>query len=382
MGQMAMSVVLLVVAGLFLRSFDATKRLDPGFGQDPTAVLTFMIPAQEYPSAEGRLLLESILQEVRTRPEVSQAAAISNIHLNPMNSMFLDVNVEGVPAPEGRSAHIVDFTSVSPGFFATAGMTLLEGRDFLPEDRADALPVCVINQAMANRFWPGENPLGRIIQVEIPGWDDVSVVGVVSTAKIRSLGEDPTPFMYLPYGQAYNATISVMALTSDPQGTAGELYRWLREAHPDLIVSGSRSLADHIGVMLIFNRLTALLSGLFAAMALGLALIGLYGVVSYSVARRGKEMGIRLSLGATPGSVVALQLKEGLRLVFFGGGVGLVAALGVSRALSGLLVGIESFDPLTFGGAMVALTLVASLAAFVPALRASRVNPVRALKSD
>jgi predicted permease len=382
MGQMAMSVVLLVVAGLFLRSFQASRLLDPGFGSQPTAILTFMVPSQEFPSEEGRQLISEILEETRGLPGVTQAAAISNIHLNPLNSMFLDVNVEGVPAPEGREAHIVDFTSVSQGLFSTAGMQILQGRDFLSTDQADGQPVAIVNQAMAERFWPGRSPLGQTLKVELPGWEDRTVVGVVSTAKIHSLGEAPTPFIYLPYSQEYNALVSVMAVSSDPQGTAGELFRRVREAHPSLIISGSTTLEDHVGVMLIFSRLTALLSLVFAGMALGLSVIGLYGVVSYAVARRGKEMGIRLSLGATPGSVVILQLREGIRVVLVGGILGLFLAAAVSQGLSGLLVGVTSFDPVTYGGAFMTLLAVASLAAFIPARRASRVNPVRALKSE
>ena len=282
----------------------------------------------------------------------------------------------------GRAAHIVDFTSVSEGFFSTAGIPLLEGRDFRPSDRDDGAPVAIINQAMADRFWPGGNALGQTLTVEIPGWDNPTIVGVVATAKIHALGEAPTPFLYLPYAQIYNAMVSVMAVSPDPQGTAGALYRMVREGYPDLIISESTTLDAHVGVMLIISRLTALLSSVFAGMALGLSLIGLYGVVSYAVARRTKEMGIRISLGADPRSVVLLQLRAGMRLVLLGGGVGLVAAALASRGLEGFLVGVPSFDVVTFGGALAFLSLVALLAAYVPARRAARVNPVKALKAD
>jgi predicted permease len=381
-GQMAMSVVLLVVAGLFIRSFGASRLLDPGFGQEPTAVLTFMVPSQSYPAEEGRALLASVMEEARALPGVSRVAAISNIHLNPLNSMFLDVNVEGVPAPSGRNAHIVDFTSVSAGFFATAGIPLLEGRDFDISDREDGAPVAIINQAMADRFWPQGSALGQTIIIEIPEWENPTVVGVVATAKIHSLGEAATPFLYLPYAQEYNALVSVLAVTENPGSTANGLYRMVRERHPDLIVNGSNTLEEHVGVMLIFSRLSALLSSVFAGMALGLSVIGLYGVVSYAVVRRSKEMGIRLSLGAAPWGVVALQMKDGMRLVLLGGGLGVVLATLAARGLVGLLVGVPSFDPVAFAGAVGILALVALLATFVPARRASRVNPVKALKSE
>jgi predicted permease len=382
MGQMAMSLVLLVVAGLFIRSFGASRLLDPGFGREPTAVLTFMVPSLDFSEEEGLEIINAVLDEARSLPGVSRVAAISNIHLNPLNSMFLDVNVEGMPPPDGRSAHTVDFTSVTPGFFATAGIRLLEGRDFDSSDRGDGVPVAIISRAMADRFWPQGNALGQTINIEIPGWSDPTVVGIVSTAKIHTLGEAPTPFLYLPYTQEYNALVSVLAVSRDPGVTGRDLYRLVRERHPSLIVNGSRTLDEHVGVMLIFSRLTALLSSVFAGMALGLAVIGLYGVVSHAVARRTREMGIRLSLGANTWGVVALQVKDGMRLVFLGGVVGLVAAFLAARGLAGFLVGVDAFDPGTYAGAGVVLSVVALLAAFLPARRASRINPVTALKRE
>jgi ABC-type antimicrobial peptide transport system permease subunit len=296
--------------------------------------------------------------------------------------MFLDVNVDGIPAPEGREAHTVDFTSVSEGFFSTVGITLLEGRDFLPGDREDGPPVVVINRAMAERFWPRGTPVGQTVRVEIPGWDDVTVVGVVETAKIHSLGEEPTPFLYFPFAQSYNALVSVLAVSQDPDFTVKTLARRVREAYPDLILNGATTLEEHVGVMLIFSRLTALLSSVFAAMALGLSIIGLYGVVSYSVARRAREMGIRLSLGARAGSIVALQLRDGMRMVLVGAGIGLIAAVLVAQTLAGFLVGVAPSDGVTFVGAAGIVLGVALLAAYFPARRASRVNPVEVLKRE
>ena len=187
-GQIAMSVVLLVAAGLFLRSFDASRLMDPGFGQEPTALLSVILPSQDYSSEEGWPLIQSLRDEFGARPDVRRVGVISNIHLNTVNTMFLDVTVEGVAPPEGRSAHSVDFTSVDQGFFDAAGIPLLEGRTFEDQDRSDGLPVAVVNEAMARQFWPGESPLGRTIGVDLQDWPDVLVVGVVGTAKIHSLG--------------------------------------------------------------------------------------------------------------------------------------------------------------------------------------------------
>ena len=199
-------------------------------------------------------------------------------------------------------------------------------------------------------------------------WLECGPITSVATAKIKSLPEPPTPFMYLPFTQEYNSAVSLLAVGPDPSALSVGLYRMVRERYPSLIISGSNTLEEHVGVMLIFSRLTALLTSVFAGMALGLSLIGLYGVVSYAVVRRSREMGIRLSLGADPWGVVALQMKDGMRMVLLGGGVGvMISAIG-SRAIAGLLVGVSSFDAVTFAGAVGFLALVAVLA--VRALKA------------
>jgi predicted permease len=382
-GQMAVCAMLLVFAGLFIRSFDATRAVDPGFGYEPTAFLSFMVPAGRYSNQEGLEVLTSFLDQARTVPGVRRAGAISNPHLNTLNRMILDVTVEGVPPPPGRSAHSVDFTSVDSSFFAAAGIPLLEGRNFGAQDRADGLPVAIINEAMAQQFWPGESPLGRTIHLHSLGFDDRMVIGVARTAKIRSLEENPRPFIYLPFAQEFNSWITVLATTrADPTATARELHRLLRTNYPDLIVTKSTSLAEHIGIMHVARRLSALLSSALAGLALFLAAVGLWGVVSFAVALRTREMGIRIALGSDPGGVVALMVRGGMRLVLIGGAVGLAGALLVSRGLSRFLFGVSALDPLTFSAGIIVLLVAGVLAAYVPARRASHADPVRALRAE
>ena len=382
-GQMAVSVTLLVAAGLLFRSFDATRLVDPGFGREPTALLSFMIPSEAYSDEEGWELVSSLREEVLRLPSVTRVGVISNLHLNTVNRMILEVNVDGIEPPEGRDAHQVDFTSVDGGFFAAAGISVLEGRTFDDTDRRDGPPVAIVNEAMARRFWPDGSPLGRTIHIEVPGWEDPTVVGVVTTAKIRFLGEAPTPFLYLPYTQEYNAWVSLLAVTrGDPRSLSGELYALLRRRHPDAIVTNYTTLEEHVGVMLFLRRLSVVASGLFAVVALALAVMGLYGIVSYAVRRESKEMAIRLSLGAAPGSVVALQLRGGMRLVAAGGTLGLLGAWVAARGMSGLLFGVSPADPVTFFGVLFLLVTVAFIAALVPARRATLVNPVEALKAE
>jgi predicted permease len=382
-GQMAVSAMMLVFAGLFIRSFGATRLVDPGFGYEPTAFLSFMVPSPRYSDEDGLRLITSFLEDVRRVPGVTRAGAISNPHLNTLNRMIIDVRVEGVPPPPGRSAHSVDFTSVEPGFFAAAGIPLLEGRNFSEQDRADGTPVAIINEAMARRFWPGESPLGRTIHLEAPGFADPMVIGVARTAKIRSLEEDPRPFIYLPFAQEFNSWVTVLATTrGDPAATARALHRLLRTTYPDVIVTNSTTLAEHIGIMHIARRLSAWLSSVCAGLALFLAAVGLWGVVSFAVALRTREMGIRLALGSEPRGVVTLMVRGGMRLVLIGGGVGLAGALLVSRGLSRFLFGVSALDPLTFCGGTLVLLVTGALAAYVPARRASRADPVTALRAE
>jgi len=300
-----------------------------------------------------------------------------------LNRMILDVTVDGVPPPTGRSAHSVDFTSVDSSFFAAAGIPLLEGRNFGVQDRGDAIPVAIINEAMAQKFWPGESPLGRTIHLQTAGFDDRIVIGVARTAKIRSLEEQPRPFIYFPFAQEFNYWVTVLAPTrADPTTTARELHRLLRTNYPDIIVTKSTSLAEHIGIMHVARRLSAMLSTALAGLALFLAAVGLWGVVSFAVALRTREMGIRIALGSAPGGVVALMVRGGMRLVLVGGGVGLAGALLISRGLSRFLFGVSALDPVTFSAGILVLLATGMLAAYVPARRASHADPVRALRAE
>jgi putative ABC transport system permease protein len=209
------------------------------------------------------------------------------------------------------------------------------------------------------------------------------VIGIARTAKIRNLEESPRPFIYLPFGQEFNSWITVLATTrGDPAATAQALHRLLRTTHPDVIVTKSTTMAEHIGIMHIARRLSALLSGLLAGLALFLAAVGLWGVVSFAVALRTREMGIRMALGSAPSGVVALMLRGGLRLVVLGGAIGLAAALLIAKGLSRLLFGVSALDPVTFAVGMLVLLAAGALAAYVPARRASRADPVRTLRAE
>jgi predicted permease len=313
---------------------------------------------------------------------VQSVGLIGNIHLNAMGRIYnYSINVEGVEPPPGRDFHTVDYSQVDPGFFATAGIGILRGRNFNDRDLPDSPRVAVVNQAMARRFWPGQNPLGRTIQrVDA---EDLLVVGVVTDAKIRSIGEEPRPFIYRPYSQAYSSFLTILARTSmDPERTALDLLSVGRQVDPELWVWHSKTMKQHLNMMLLPARLSAVILSVFSALALVLAVIGLYGIVSYTVSRRTREVGIMMSLGADGSMVRRVLMSDGLKLVAAGGVLGFAMAFAAAKLVGGLLFNVSSFDLVTFLVVPLVLGGAALLAVYVPARRASRVDPSAALRAE
>ena len=381
--QVATSVVLLVGAGLFLRSFQRIQTVDPGFGRDPSAVLTVLLPGSRYSEEQGRLFEKGLEERLLQVPGVTAVGVTSNLHLNTLNTQNMDVNVDGVEPPPGRESHLVDRATVSAGFFEAAGVRILRGRNFEANDLSDSPPVAIVNEALVDKFWPGEDPLGRMLRRPGVDDDDLMVVGIATTAKIRSLGEAPRPFVYVPFSQRYTSYVTVVAKTSaEPERTVLDLVAASRELDPEVWIWESTTMARYLGIVLLPARLSALLLSAFAAVALALASIGLYGIVSYSVSQRSREVGIRMSLGADGGSVVGMLMGSGLKMVGMGAAFGVVASLAAMPALANLLFGIQPTDVVSFVVMPLVLIVVATLAAYVPARRASRIDPVRALKAE
>ncbi|MGH9388689.1 MAG: ABC transporter permease, partial [Vicinamibacteria bacterium] len=377
------SVVLLVGAGLFLRSFQRIQTVDPGFGRDPSAILTVLLPGTRYSEEAGRLFEKRLEERLLQVPGVTAVGITSNLHLNTLNTTNMSINVDGLEPPPGRDSHLVDRATVSPGFFEAAGVRILRGRNFEESDLPDSPQVAVINEALAEKFFAGQDPLGRRLRRPDEGDEDLLIVGVANTAKIRSLGEAPRPFVYVPFSQRYGSDFTVVAKTgADPERTAVDILAVARELDPQLWVWESKTMARHLGIVLLPARLSALLLSAFAAVALALASIGLYGIVSYSVSQRSREVGIRMSLGADGGSVVGMLMASGLKLVGLGAAFGVVASLAATPALANLLFGVQPTDAASFAVMPLLLIVVATLAAYVPARRASRIDPVRALKAE
>ena len=380
--QVTVSLVLLVGAGLFLRSFQQVQSVDPGFGRNPAAILTVMVPATRFTEDEGRVFARGMLDRFGQLPGVEAVGMIDNLHLNTLNTQSIGFNVDGVEPPPDREGHTADRATVDPGFYEAVGIQILRGRNFSDRDLPDRPQVAIVSEAMARKFWSSpEEALGRVIRRDDD--PDLLVIGVAGDAKVRSLGEAPRSFIYLPYSQAYSSFLTVVARTSlDPERLALEMLATGRGLDPEFWVWETKTMDRHLGVVLLPARLSALLLSVFAGLALALASVGLYGVVSYAVSQRTREVGIRMSLGATPGGIVRLLMQSGLKLVAVGGVIGLTLALAVSRLLGRLLFGVASADLFTFVTVPAVLVVAAILAAYVPARRASQVDPVTALRAE
>ena len=378
-GQVAVSLILLVAAGLFVRSLDAARSVDPGFGARPAAMVWFGIPK----ARDVVRTVELLQQRVSQLPGVETVGAIDNLHLNPLGTSMVLLEIEGVSPPEGRDGYDVDRSAIDSGFVGAAGLQLVQGRNFAATDRDSTTRVAIVNQAFADRFWPNGNAIGRHLRLAGDSGPPLQIVGVVNTAKIRTLAEDPRPALYLPITQQTSPSPWILARTG---GNAEQLLpamvRIVREVDPNLFIFSSRTMERHLETMSLPLKLAALALTGFAGLALLMASIGLYGTVSYAVAQRTREVGIRLSLGAERGTVIRLLLWGGLRLVLIGAAIGLALALALAQLLQGLLFGVRAFDPITFAAVPLVLVSVALLASWIPARRAGKVNPMTALRAE
>jgi putative ABC transport system permease protein len=380
-GQVAASLVLLVGAGLFLRSLRASQSIDPGFGMEPAAILTIDTPLTRYESrAEAQLFTEALMETIGTLPGVTAVGSIDRMQLDPLNSQEFGFNIDGIDPPPGRMGQSVARASITPGLFEAVGMELLRGRDFSELDRADGVPVAIVNQTFVDRFWPEGNGVGEMLR---SGDREIQIVGVVRDSKVGSLSEGPTAQIFLPVGQRFSSSWNIIARTTgEPTRLLRSMFEAGRALDPELMVFQMKTMERLLDVRLLPARLSAVLSIAFGVLAATLACLGLYGVVSFAVASKTREVGIRMSLGADRSSVVSLMLRQGLGMVVVGGILGLIMAGLLAGVLSQFLFGVDPLDPIAFTAAPGLLVFVSILAAWIPARRASRIDPVRALRAD
>lgn len=379
--QVSLSIVLLVGAGLFLRSLTRAQEMDPGFYTGPAALAWPNFELSGYSPEEGRAAQEEIVQRLAGLPGVSGVALTDRIPLG-VAVQTARVEVPGV-LPEGnRPDFDIDFAYASPSYFDVLEVPILEGRPFGEVDGADTSPVVVVSEAFGRRFWPEGGAIGRMVTVS---GQEREVIGVARDTKVRTLGEAPRAYMYLPSKQDRAGGLGLQVIVRGSTSSAELLAatrRVFAEVDSDLVILEAKTMEEHLALLLFPPRMAALLLSVFGGLALLLAGVGLYGIVSFAVSRRTREVGIRVSLGATSEGVTTLLVSGGMKLVGIGTALGLIAALGASALLSRFLFGAESLDAPTFLGVPVLLATVAFAAAYIPARRAGRINPVEALRGD
>ena len=379
-GQVSVSLTLLITALLFLKSLEARATVDPGFGAAPAGMLWIAIPADRYDSTRRQLVLDDIERRMARIPGVVTVGATDNILLNTLGQQSKRIKVPGLAPPKGKTGFEVDCAAADSGYLGAIGLTLIRGRGINASDVRGAPKVAVVNEAMAQQFWPGKDAVGQTFSTDSSVY---RVVGVTRTMKVRTLGEAPRPFIITSFAQEFSMTSMIVARTNgDAERTATRMLATLRDIDPSLMAIQAKTMSRHLATMLLPARLGAMAFTLFAVLALALAVLGVYGVVSYAVARRTREVGIRLAVGAQPRALVQLLMREGIALVTTGIVIGLLLAFASGRGLRSLLYGVGFADPLAFVGAPLVLLLVGALAAFLPARRASRVDPASVLRAE
>ncbi len=375
--QVSLSLVALIAASLFLLSLAKAERIRPGFDAAHLLSATFDLDNLGYDEAHGRELLQRLVQRAGALPGARSASVAENLALRD-RGVFRTATIEGREAMD--QPVIAQTNSVGVGYFDTVGIPILRGRAFLPEDTSGHKAVVVVNAAFAARAWPGQDPIGRRVSLK-PTNDVFEVVGVAADAKVNTLGEEPSPYLYTALLQAYSPSVVLLVRTAgDPAPLAGALRALVLESAPGLPSPDLQTLDDVIGALLWAPRAGAVLLSIFGLVALLLALIGIYGVTSYLVSQRRREIGIRLALGAQRSEVLRLFLRRGMAVVTVGLVVGLLAAIALSKLVSSLLFGVAGRDPVAYGAAALALALVSLIANYIPAVRAAAVPPVEVIR--
>ena len=380
--QVAGSLVLLAGAGLFLRSLSRAQAIDPGFDPERALVFSVDVQAQGYDDARGAAFYQALQERLAAMPGVTAVSFSTYLPLT-LGGERRGFRAVGYEPGPGEDMEVAS-SFVGASYFETLGTALVRGRGFTREDAPGTRPVVVVNEAFVRRFWPGKDGLGeRLVLPWHDGEVEMEVIGVARDGKYASLGEEPTPYIFYPHRQLYRSEMAVVVRTQgDPASLAPEMRRQVAALDPTLPVYDVKTLVAHLGTALYPARAAATILGLTGALALFLAAIGLYGVLSYLVTLRTREIGVRMALGARREDVVRLVVGRGLRLAGSGLVIGLALAAFVTRFASFLLYGTSPHDPATFAAVVTLLLGVVALAAWTPARRASRVEPVVALREE
>jgi len=374
-----LAVVLLAGAGLLVRSLRAATASSPGFSADGVLLTAFDLRGNGYSDDKAADFFEQLTDRLKRVPGVEGASLERYVPMWFTGRSYTIPELEGY-TPKPGEQNLIDLNVVGPNYFSLMRIPILAGREFTAQDRRDAPLVCIINQTMAQRFWPGQDPIGRRVSTWHHQW---TIAGVVKDVKYHSLSESPEPFLYFPFWQDTGADANVVIRTSgDPLKFLPQVREQVRAIDPGVAVLESDSVTNLLSVSLFAYRTAATLAAVLGGLGLLLAAIGMYGVLSYSVSQRSHEIGIRMALGADQRNVLGLVVGEGMRLTLFGVGLGLIAALATMHLLGSLLYGVTANDPITFAVVMATLCAVALLACFIPARRAMAVDPIVALRHE
>lgn len=388
--EIASSLALVVSAGLLVKSLSNLLSVDPGFRPQQVLSATLQLPGAKYEDPrKATAFFRELLDEARALPGVQQAASISDLPLGdsaPNN----DIRIEGRPEPaRGEPKPSGSMLIASDGYFELLGVPLVRGRFFEPTDREGALPVAVVSRTMAESFWPHEDPIGQRFNPLFGEEPLLTIVGVVGDVKYQKLGDAPRAAWYFPLQQsrpiaewASRSQRILLRVDGDPLSVVAALRELVRDKDPELVVSDIRTMEEVAAHSVRRSRFTATLLTLFATLAVALGASGVFAVIAFSVARRGKELGIRAALGATQTHLVILVAREGFALCAIGVAIGILLSLAATRGLQSLLFGVSATDPMTFAAVALAVSAIASAASYLPARRVTRIDPVETLQTE
>ena len=379
--QISLSLVLLISAGLIVRGLQAAQKMRPGFNPENAVAISFDVSLQGYDEERGRAFQKRVLERARALPQIEIAALTDNLPLG-LNYNSSGIYIEGTEFTGASNLPIAIPIDSGPGYFDAMGIPL-RGRDFRDDENKKENRVAIVNETFAKKFLKGQDPIGKRFNWHGPKDPFFEIIGTVPDGKYNSLGEDAKPAVYTPFYRDYTGMVTLVARThSDPRQVLNALRAEVKKLDPSISIYAAKTLKEHLGTSLFPARMAAIALGSFGVLALILAAVGIYGVMSHVVAGRTREIGLRMALGAQLSDVQKLILKQGMFLAAIGSVCGLVIAFGGARMMKSLLYGISTSDPITFASVALLLFGIAFLACWVPARRASRVEPMIALRTE
>jgi putative ABC transport system permease protein len=381
--QVALSLVVLVCGGLFIKSFRKAQTMDPGFNNANGLILSLSPTLVGYEDEKARQFYKQVLERVSHVPGIEAASFARTLPLGDSSNSNGPILKEGETLAKGSAGRVIMTNVISPGYFKTMQIPVLEGRDFDDRDVPKSQRVVILNQKMAETLWPGESAVGKRITIGTENRDLWEVVGVVKTGKYRTLAEDAKPFFYYSMGQRRPSPMAMVVRASvDPRSLVGAIRSEVQAIDRRVPLSGVKTMDQHKTYALWAPNMAASFSVAFAVVAILLSAVGLYSVMAYVVSQRTREVGIRMALGANRGDVMKMITRQGMRLAAVGVVIGLLLALALAQVLSSLLIGVSGYDVTTFILVPALLSAVALLACYLPARRATKVDPLVALRYE